>query len=154
PVGAGTMLPRPDVDNYTQSADQVRAHNELMGELVDRFPHALRTYAYVDPFGGERMLDQARQLLADWPFVGLVVNTSINGEYLNSDRAHDFFAMAAELRCPVLLHPPACPVGAGSFGDFGMVEHVGRFNDVTAGVAAIVSAGWLDRFPDLVLIAA
>jgi aminocarboxymuconate-semialdehyde decarboxylase len=35
-----------------------------------------------------------------------------------------------------------------------MVEHVGRFNDVTAGLAALLRAGVLDRYPNLVLVAA
>src|SRR5207248_1628172 len=154
PVGAGSMLPLPGVDNYTQTADQVKAHNQLMAEHVSRYPEALRTYAYVDPFGGTAMLDQARELLSDWRFVGLVVNTSVNGTYLSSPRAEDFFAFANELRVPVLLHPPARPVGADSLTDAGLVEHVGRFCDVTTGVAAIVLAGWLDMFPNLVLVAA
>lgn len=154
PVGAGSMLPSAKVDNYRQSADQVKAHNELMAGLVDRFPAALRTYAYVDPFGGEAMLQQARDLMSDWRFVGLVVNTSVNGRYLDGPTAGDFFALADELRVPVLLHPPATPVGAGSFPDIAMVEHIARFNDVTAGVAAIVCAGWLERYPELVLVAA
>jgi aminocarboxymuconate-semialdehyde decarboxylase len=154
PVGAGVMLPLPDVDNYTQTADQVRAHNERMAELVERHPRDLRTYAYLDPFGGDAMLAQAAELVRDWRFVGLVVNTSVNDEYLSSPRAEQFFAMAAELAVPVLLHGPARPVGAGSLSGFGMVEHVGRFNDVTAGLAEILFAGWLDRFPELMLVAA
>jgi aminocarboxymuconate-semialdehyde decarboxylase len=154
PVGAGVMLPLPEVDNYQQSADTVRGHNELMATLVDQYPDSLRTYAYLDPFGDEQMLSQARDLVADWRFVGLVVSTSINGEYLSSPRAEQFFAMADELAVPVLLHPPARPVGAESLGDFGMVEHVGRFNDVTAGLAALLRAGVLDRYPNLVLVAA
>jgi predicted TIM-barrel fold metal-dependent hydrolase len=148
------MLPLPDVDNYRQTADQVRAHNELMAALVDEYPESLRTYAYVDPFGDERMLSQARDLLGDWRFVGLVVNSSVNDEYLSSPRAEQFFAMADELAVPVLVHPPARPVGAGSLGDFGMVEHVGRFNDVTAGLAAVLRAGVPERYPNLVLVAA
>jgi predicted TIM-barrel fold metal-dependent hydrolase len=155
PVGAGNMLPLPGVDNYRQSADQVRAHNELMANLVDDYPENLRSYAYLDPFGDEKMLSQARELVAeDWRFVGLVVNSSINDEYLSSPRAEQFFAMADDLAVPVLLHPPARPVGAGSLGDFGMIEHVGRFNDVTAGLAAILRAGVLRRFPNVVLVAA
>lgn len=43
PVGAGEMRPLPGVDNYRQSADQVKAHNELMAGHVDRHPDALRT---------------------------------------------------------------------------------------------------------------
>jgi predicted TIM-barrel fold metal-dependent hydrolase len=154
PVGAGMMLPVPGVDNYAQTADQVKAHNELMAGLVDQYPDSLRTYAYLDPLGDEAMLGQAKDLMSDPRFVGLVVNSSINDQYLDTPKAEQFFAMAAEARVPVLLHAPARPVGAGSLGDFAMIEHVGRFNDITAGLAAILRAGWLERFPDLVLVAA
>lgn len=155
PVGAGSMLPGSGADNYTQTADQVRAHNERMGELVTRYPDDLRSYAYVDPFGGDAMLAQALDLLRDWRFVGLVVNSSVNGEYLGSSRAADFFAAAAEGGAPVLVHPPAEPVGASNLGfHHGLVEHIARPCDVTTGIAAIVAGGWLERYPGLTLIAA
>lgn len=156
PVGAGSMLPGSGVDNYAQPVDQVRAHNEAMGELVDHYPEALRAYAYLDPFGGDAMLDQAVDLLGDRRFAGLIVNSSVRGDYLGSPRAGDFFAMVAETGAPVLLHPPAEPAGTPGLVDLGvgLVEHIARPCDVTLGVASIVCAGWLERYPDLQLIAA
>ena len=44
-------------------------------------------------------------------FVGLIVNSSVQGRYLDSEEADDFFEMAAELGVPVFLHPGAEPVG-------------------------------------------
>ncbi|GAA3441451.1 hypothetical protein Pve01_24580 [Planomonospora venezuelensis] len=154
PCGAGSMRPGSGAANYAQSADQVRAYNEAIGDLVGRFPGALRAYAYLDPFGGDAMLSQAAELVKDWRFVGLIVNTSVNGEYLDSAAAGDFFAMAAETGVPVLLHPPAEPVGTSSVRHPGLVEHVARPGDVTMGVAALICAGWLERHPGLRLIAA
>ncbi|GIG92069.1 amidohydrolase family protein [Plantactinospora endophytica] len=154
PAGAGSMLPGSGVDNYRQSADQIRAHNDLMGDLVSRFPEALRGYVYLDPFGGDAMLAMAEDLLRDWRFVGLIVNTSIRDEYLGSPRAADFFAFAARAGVPVLLHPPAEPVGTASMPDPGLVEHVVRPCDITMSVASIVCGGWLERHPELLLIAA
>lgn len=154
PAGAGSMAPVAGVDNYRQTADQVRAHNERMGELVDAFPGSLLAYAYLDPFGDDAMLGQAQDLLADRRFVGLVVNTSINGRYLTAPEAADFFAMADGAGATVLLHPPAAPVGAANLGHPGLIEHVGRVNDVTAGVASLVLAGIPARHPRIRLIAA
>jgi predicted TIM-barrel fold metal-dependent hydrolase len=154
PVGAGTMLPGSGTDNYTQTADQVRRHNELMGDLVGAYPDALRAYAYVDPFGDDAMLAQAADLLTDWRFVGLITSSSVNGQLIGSPRAAGFFAMAAEQQAPVLLHPPADPVGSAGLGPMGLIEHVARPCDVTLSVASIVCAGWLDKLPDLRLIAA
>ncbi|WP_433429283.1 amidohydrolase family protein [Nonomuraea sp. CA-141351] len=154
PVGPGSMLPDGSAGNYRYPADQVRAHNEHMGELVDLFPDSLRAYAYLNPLGGDAMLAQAADLVSDGRFVGLIVNSSIDGEFLGVPEAEDFFAMAADLAVPVLLHPPAGPVGVQSMAHLGLVEHVVRVSDVTMGIAAIVCAGWLERFPDLRLIAA
>jgi predicted TIM-barrel fold metal-dependent hydrolase len=154
PAGPGSMLPDAAADNYRQPVDRVRAHNEAMAELVDRYPQDLRAYAYVNPLGGEAMLAQAADLLTHWQFVGLIANSSIDGSYLDGAEAADFFAMAAQAGVPVLLHPPAAPVGASSIGRLGLVEHVARVCDVTMGIAAIVCAGWLERHPELLLIAA
>jgi predicted TIM-barrel fold metal-dependent hydrolase len=154
PVGPGSMLPTAAGDNYRQPVDKVRAHNEAMGLLVERYPASLRAYAYLNPLGDGPMLSQAVELLKEWQFVGFIVNTSIDGRYLDDERAEDFFAMVSQVQAPVLLHPPAAPVGAASMSGVGLVEHVARVCDVTSGVAAIVCAGWLERYPHLRLIAA
>jgi predicted TIM-barrel fold metal-dependent hydrolase len=154
PAGPGSMLPSAAADNYRQPVDRVRAHNEAMAELVDKYPADLRAYAYVNPLGGDAMLAHAAELLADWQFVGLIINSSIDRSYLDGPEAGDFFAMADQAGVPVLVHPPAAPVGAASLARLGLVEHVARVCDVTMGIAAIVCAGWLERYPGLRLIAA
>lgn len=155
PVGAGTMVPVSGLDNYAQPPDVLDAFHEWVAETVREHNDHLRGYVYVNPFAGEDSLRRAAKWLAQEEFVGLIVNTSVRGEYLDSPRAEDFFALAAETASPVLLHPPAEPVGAQSMrGHIGLVEHVTRPCDVTCGVAAILFAGWLDRYPDLRLIAA
>lgn len=156
PVGAGSMLPGLAGGNYAQPASRVRAHNEKMGELVERFPDALRAYAYLDPFGDDEMLRQAVELIEDWRFVGFVVNSSIGGELLGSPRAEGFFDEASRRRVPILVHPPAEPIGTGAVHRLGLgaVEHLARPLDVTLGIASVLCGGYLERFPGLRLIAA
>ena len=86
-------------------------------------------------------------------FVGLIANSSVAGEYLDSPAADGFFAMAAGQRAPVLLHPPAEPAGSRKLRDPRLVEHVARPCDVATGVAAIIFAGWLEKYQDLAIIA-
>jgi predicted TIM-barrel fold metal-dependent hydrolase len=154
PVGAGTMVPVAGVDNYAQSADQLEAFHEWLAGTVRAHRDHLRGYVYVNPFAADDALDRAAKRLAQEEFVGLIANTSVRGEYLDSPRADPFFALAAETGCPVLLHPPAEPVGAWAMrGHLGLIEQVARPCDITGAVAAILFAGWLTKYPALTLIA-
>lgn len=154
PVGFGTMMPVPGFDQFDQSRDDVNRLNDWLAELVDEYTPRLAAYLYTNPFGDEAMLADAAERIAQEQFVGFMINTSVGGAYLDSARADDFFAMAAEAAMPIFLHPPARPVGEGSFSDWRLVEQVGRFLDVTAALAAMVFAGRLEQYPDLQLIAA
>jgi aminocarboxymuconate-semialdehyde decarboxylase len=153
PVGFGTMSKRGH-DNYAQGLDELRSFHEWLAETVREHAPRLAAYAYTNPFGGDELLEQTAQTVRDGGFVGLIVNTSVKGEYLDSERADPFFEMAAELGVPIFLHPPAEPVGSDSIEDFRLVEQVGRFMDVTVGLATLIFSGRLERHPDLRFIAA
>jgi aminocarboxymuconate-semialdehyde decarboxylase len=155
PVGAGTMVPMPGLDNFSQPADQIDAFHEWVAETVRRHPDHLRGYLYVNPNACDGSLDRVAERLGQDEFVGLIVNTSVRGEYLDSPGADQVFALAAETAAPVLLHPPAEPVGTAAMrGHVGLLEHVARPCDITSGLAAILFAGWLQKYPQLRLIVA
>ncbi|NWF29395.1 amidohydrolase [Streptomyces sp. PKU-EA00015] len=154
PVGAGAMARVPGVDNYKQPRDRLRGFHAWMSGLVSSFPDQLRGYVYANPFGDDDHLEGVRETLADPAFVGLITTSSVRGELLGSPRADSFFALAAEAGVPVLVHAPAEPIGTEHVDNMGFVEQVGRFGDVTAGMAMIAFAGWLDKYPGLRLIGA
>jgi aminocarboxymuconate-semialdehyde decarboxylase len=154
PVGAGAMARVPGIDNYAQPRDRLRGFHAWMSGLIASFPDQLRGYVYANPFGDDDHLEGVRETLADPAFVGLITTSSVHGELLGSPRADSFFALAAETGVPVLVHAPAEPIGTERVDDFGFVEQVGRFGDVTMGMAMIAFAGWLDKYPGLRLIGA
>jgi aminocarboxymuconate-semialdehyde decarboxylase len=153
PVGAGTMLPIPGIDNYAQPADSLASFHDWVAETVREKAGALTGYVYLNPLEGSDAVARAAALLERDEFVGLIVNSSVRGEFLNDERSDEFFAMAQESGAPVLLHPPAVPVAADAMKAVGAIEHVVRPCDITMGVAAILLAGRLQRFPGLKLIA-
>jgi len=153
PVGAGTMLPIPGIDNYAQPADSLASFHDWVAETVREKAGALTGYVYLNPLEGSAAVARAAALLERDEFVGLIVNSSVRGEFLNDERSDEFFAMAEETGAPVLLHPPAVPVAADAMKAVGAIEHVVRPCDITMGVAAILLAGRLQRFPGLKLIA-
>jgi predicted TIM-barrel fold metal-dependent hydrolase len=152
PVGYGTMLPVPGNDNYAQSPDSLARFHEWVAETVREKAGALTGYVYANPFAADDVA-RAAQWLREREFTGLIVNSSVRGEFLDDARTDDFFAMAAETGAPVLLHPPAVPVAADAMKAVGAIEHVVRPCDITMGVAAILLAGRLQRFPGLKLVA-
>ena len=154
PVGFGTMTPVAGFDPYDQPLDRLKAFHAWLAETVRLHSPHLAAYVYTNPFGGSPELAQAADAVKEPGFVGFIVNTSIRGEYLDSTRADDFFARAAELDVPVFLHPPAEPVGTGAFADFRVVEYLGRYLEVAASLAALVFGGRLERYPGLKIIAA
>ncbi|MFE3329920.1 amidohydrolase family protein [Streptomyces sp. NPDC059176] len=154
PVGAGAMARVPGVDNFAQPRDRLRRFHDWMSGLIASFPDQLRGYVYANPFGDDDHLDGVRETLADPGFVGLITPSSVHGELLGSPRADSFFALAAEAGVPVLVHAPAEPIGTEQVDEIGFVEQIGRFGDVTMGMAMVAFAGWLDKYPDLRLIGA
>ncbi|MER6101592.1 amidohydrolase family protein [Streptomyces sp. NPDC001832] len=154
PVGAGAMARVPGVDNYAQPRDRLRSFHSWMSGLIASFPDQLRGYVYANPFGDDDHLEGVRETLADPAFVGLITTSSVHGELLGSPRADSFFALAAEAGVPVLVHAPAEPIGTDRVDDLGFVEQIGRFSDITTGMAMIAFAGWLDKYPGLRLIGA
>ena len=154
PVGFGTMVPVPGLDPYSQPLDQLKSFHDWLAETVEAHAGRLAAYAYTNPFGGSELLEQTAETVRSGPFVGLIVNSSVQGRYLDSEEADDFFAMVAELGVPVFLHPGAEPVGTDSVRDFRLVEQVSRFFDVAVSLATLVVSGRLEQYPDLELIAA
>jgi len=153
PVGFGTMSKRGH-DNFAQPLDELKAFHEWLAETVEKHSPRLAAYAFTNPFGGDDVLELAAENIRSGAFVGLIVNTSVKGEYLDSERADPFFDLAAELDVPIFLHPPAEPVGSDSIQDFRLVEQVARFCDVTVSLATLVFGGRLERHPNLQFIAA
>ncbi|MEV0188696.1 amidohydrolase family protein [Kitasatospora purpeofusca] len=153
PVGAGTMVRTPGLDNYRQPLDTLERFHDWLGEQVRARPAALRGYVYTNPLGSDAELAAAAKRLEQDEFVGLMVNSSIEGRFLDTPQADAFFAMAAQYRTPVMLHPPAEPAGAGELDDLRLVEQIARPCDVTLGTAAVLFAGWLEKYPELRIVA-
>jgi aminocarboxymuconate-semialdehyde decarboxylase len=154
PVGFGTMMPVPGLDNYAQPLDRLASFHEWLASEVEKHRPRLEAYVYLNPFGGDAELEQAARTARAGPFVGLIVNTSVKGRYLDAPEADAFFAIADELGMPILLHPPAEPVGTGAIADFRLVEQIGRFLDVTMCLATLAFSGRLEQHPNVRVIGA
>jgi hypothetical protein len=83
PVGFGTMVPVPGLDPYAQPLDQLKSFHGWLAETVEAHAGRLAAYAYTNPFGGPELLEQTAATVREGPFVGLIVNSSVQGRYLD-----------------------------------------------------------------------
>ncbi len=83
--------------------------------------------------------------------VGAIVAAHIDGRNLGECDLDEYWAACVELNAPVFIHP-AQPVAPPRAGKFALNQIVAYTNDTTLTVGSLISAGVMDRFPDLELI--
>jgi len=132
----------------------MKEFNEFAAEVTAQHPRRLLGLASAIPFGAERVLQETERAVREYGLKGIMVNSSVNGEYLDSPRAQPFFELVTELDVPLFIHPPRVTIGAEKMDIFRLPEMVGRPFDTTLSLARFILSGGLERFPKLRLICA
>lgn len=129
-----------------------RMVNDEYAAIKDRQPDRIRCFASVPLGTGEevRELDRAIHSLG---MDGLIVGTNIHGKTLDDESFAPFWQRVHELRLPVLIHPMTPMVGTGHLETFALVPLVGFPFDTTLAFIRLVWTGFLDRYPDIRLVA-
>jgi aminocarboxymuconate-semialdehyde decarboxylase len=85
---------------------------------------------------------------------GAMIGTQPLGTHGNLDAPHldDFWAAAAELGVPIIVHP-MFGSGDARLDDFQMMNAVGRVTDLTIALSRLLCSGHLTRFDGLKLVA-
>ena len=132
----------------------VKEFNEFAAEVTASHPGRLLGLACSVPFGGDPFLKETERAIRDYGLKGIMVNSSVNGEYLDSPRATPFFELVTDLDVPLFIHPPRVTIGAEKMEIFRLPEMVGRPFDTTLSLARFIFTGGLERFPRLKLVCA
>ena len=153
PSGAGPMVPMPGAAEASRDPDALSRLHDWFAEMVTTYPENLRALVWVHAFATDRELARAAETYRAGPFAGFMVNSSVDGSYLDSPRADSFFDMVDECDAPVVMHAPAAPAAGTGIGDLRLLEQLGRFCDVTVGLSACLLSGRFERHPKLRLLA-
>ncbi len=135
-------------------ADTAREYNTFAADLTARHAGRLLGLAWTNPFDGDDSLRELERAITQVGLRGVVVNTSIDGEYLDSPRADAFWHLVTRLDIPVFLHPPRFTVGNERMEIYRLPEMVGRPFDTTLTLTRLILTGVLARHPTLKLICA
>lgn len=132
----------------------VRRYNGFAAEVTARHPGRLLGLASVVPFGGDEFLVETERAVRELGLKGIMINSSVAGEYLDSPRAGPFFELVTRLEVPIFVHPPRVTIGAEKMEIFRLPEMVGRPFDTTLSLARFILTGGFERFPSLKLVGA
>ncbi len=127
-----------------------RMFNDSLAAMVAEHPDRFLGLCYVplqDPVAAGRELQRA---VTEDGFIGAEIATSVADLELGDAVLDPFWAVAEELRCPILIHPSFVP---SSGGRLDVIENVvGRPAATTTAVSHLVLGGVLERFPELRLV--
>ena len=132
----------------------VQEFNDHAAELTAKYPERLLGLACSVPFDDGKILKETEKAIREYKLKGIMINTSVNGEYLDSPRSRPFFELASELDVPLFVHPPKFTIGNEKMEIFRLPELLGRPFDTTLALTRFIFTGGFERFPKLKMICA
>lgn len=125
--------------------------NDFAADVVDRFPDRFGYLATVPLPDVAAAVTEARRALDALGASGVILQTHSRGVYLTDPVHDDLWALLAERRVPVLLHPTSPPGWQATALGFPrpMMEF---FFDTARVVCGLLMGGLLDRHPGVRLI--
>jgi aminocarboxymuconate-semialdehyde decarboxylase len=142
------------VPDGLSAVEAMRRYNEFAAEVTERYRGRFLGLASAIPFGGDDYLRETERAVRTLGLKGIMINSSVEGEYLDSPRAESFFQLVSSLDVPVFIHPPRMTVGGDKLEIFRLPEMVGRPFDTSLSLTRFILMGGLERFPDLKLVCA
>jgi aminocarboxymuconate-semialdehyde decarboxylase len=132
----------------------VQEFNEHAAVLTTKHPKRVLGLACSVPFDDDEILKETERAIKHYKLKGIMINSSVNGEYLDSPRATPFFQLVSELDVPLFVHPPKFTIGNEKMEIFRLPEMLGRPFDTTLSLTRFIFAGGFEKFPKLKMVCA
>ena len=153
-IDAAVLSVAPTLFFYEVSSDAAAeicdASNTGMVKICEHAPERLRWLANLPIQDPGRAVAMYREAVAAG-CVGASLGTSVAGRRLDHPEFEEFWAVAAELGRPVLIHP-AFNEPHGALSDFYLQNVIGNPLETTLMVERMICAGVLERHPKLRLL--
>jgi aminocarboxymuconate-semialdehyde decarboxylase len=152
-IDTAVFGPLMDVVGYSlpaaDGAGWSRVQNEALASALAGGPHrGLATVPLQDP---RRAAEELRVAVRDLGLRGAMVDPNVLGRPLGDRDVDPFWATAADLGAPVILHPYALEA-VERFGRHYLHNLVGYPFETTLAATSLILGGTLDRFPALEVV--
>jgi aminocarboxymuconate-semialdehyde decarboxylase len=127
-----------------------RLFNEILAEEAAADPGRFLALGTVPLQAPEAAAEELEYLVGTLGMVGVEISTTVDGTDLDQAGLDSFWATAARLSCPVLIHPyqPLAGVVLRNLLD----NMIGRPAETTVAIANLMLSGVFDRHPGLTII--
>lgn len=153
-IDVAIISPPPTLFFYEQTVDAAEeicaANNEGAAEFVAHNPDRLRWLANLPMQDTDRAIETYRSAVAQG-CRGAALGTSIAGARLDEPAFERFWAVAAEIGLPVLLHP-AFNEAHAALAPWYLQNVIGNPFETTVALERLICAGVLTRYPELRLV--
>lgn len=135
-----------------QARDFCRRHNDLLAELVQRYPERLAGFAALPMQDTEAACEEAGRAVHELGLLGPYIGTDF-GRPLNDSSLDALYSTLVELDVPLFIHPAPAgidgPAGDANLHQFELELIVGFAAQESIAVATLIYGGVLHRHPQL-----
>jgi aminocarboxymuconate-semialdehyde decarboxylase len=129
--------------------DVVKHNNDQVAAVVDRSTKDTWGLGTLNPLD-KSMIAEGERLMGPMGFKGLLINSSWQKKFIDTEEAYPFWEWAEDKQVPIFMHPVRVPIGFEQQMDqYKLDELVGRPFDTTMSVARLILSGLFDRYPRL-----
>jgi predicted TIM-barrel fold metal-dependent hydrolase len=129
--------------------DVVKHVNDQNAAIVARAPATNWGLGTLNPLDAGHIAEGER-CLGPLGFKGLLITSSWQGRFLDTEAAFPFWEWAQDRQAPIFIHPPRVPIGHDQQMDqYKLDELVGRPFDTAMALARMILSGLFDRYPRL-----
>jgi predicted TIM-barrel fold metal-dependent hydrolase len=139
--------------DVSTAVDLCRCANDEYAEICARRPERFRMFALVPLVDADRACEELERVKKLPGFLGIALATHIRGRVLDDLDYARFFEFADKIHPVIFLHPLARSLPA-EWSCYRLEHLIGLPVDTTFALSRLALSGFLDRYPNLRLIAA
>ena len=124
-----------------EAVPELRASNEYLASLRDKYPDKIVALATCIPAGGDAMLRDLDRAVVELGLRGVLISSSHRGSYPDDDDARPFFELVTRLDLPVFIHPPAVGFGEERLDIYRLASSGGRPFDACLALSRLIVKG-------------
>ena len=144
-------IPTPDMLEPALAIEGARVCNDSVAELCAQHSDRFVGIASLPLNDVPAAITELERALSELDLRGVFLPSHVNGDPLDQARFEPFYARAAELGAPLVLHPTV-PTWADAIREHSMIPMAGFMIDTSFAMLRLILGGAMERHPQLTVV--